>query len=180
MSKNRTAATLAVLALPVALTLGACGNGDDTKASKAISDSIMKQQAGSTSSILSMKRKDATCIGDGFVDKIGTDKLKKYGLLTKDLKSDKSVSNIKMSAGDAKSATGVLFSCTDVQTMMTRAIGSSAQTKSLPAGIKACINKAFTDDNLRPMFTMVFQGRQSEAQKQLTTPLLKCASGKAG
>ena len=73
MSKNRTATALAVLAVPLALSLGACGNGDDTKASKAISDSIMKQQAGSTSSILSMKRKDATCIGDGFVDKIRCD-----------------------------------------------------------------------------------------------------------
>ena len=177
MPMTRTAAAAVVL---VALTgsLGACGNGDDDKASKAISDSIIKQQgSGGAGSILSMDRKDADCIGDGFVDKIGTDQLKKYGLLTKDMKTKQSVSNIKMSAGDAKSASTVLFGCTDVEKMMGKAIGGSAQTKSLPASVKACISKALTEAQLRPMFTKVFQGQQTEAQRELTEPLMKCAQG---
>lgn len=179
MSKIRTAAVLAVLTLPLGLTVSACGNGDDDKASKAISDSLVKKQSGD-STILTLKRKDADCIGDGFVDKIGTKKLQKYGLLTKDLKTDRTVSNLKMSAGDAKGASGVLFSCTDVSKMVNNAVGSSAQAKSLPSSVKTCISKALTDDTLKPMFTKVFQGQSAAAQKELTAPLMKCASGSGG
>ena len=177
---TRTAVVLAGLAVPFALTVSACGNGDDDKAAKAISDSIMKQQSGGASTILSVKRKDADCIGKGFVDKIGTKKLEKYGVLSKDLKAKTVLTNAKMSAGDAKSASSVLFSCTDVPAMVTKAIGSADQTKSLPASVKTCIKKAFTEDNLRPVFTDAFQGLQSEVQKDLTAPLMKCARGGAG
>ena len=180
MSKTRTASVLAGLALPLALTVSGCGNGDDDKAAKALSDAIMKQQSSGTTSILQVKRKDADCIGTGFVDKIGTDKLEKYGVLTKDLKAKKTLTNAKMSAGDAKTASSVLFSCTDVPAMVTKAIGSSGQTKNLPAGIKTCIKKAFTEDTLRPVFVDAFQGLQAEVQKDLTAPLMKCATGGTG
>jgi hypothetical protein len=162
MKKTLTAAVLTALAF----TLSACGGNDDAEASKAISDSIMKSQNSqdsSASQFLSMKRKDADCIGDGLVDKIGTEKLQKYGLLTKDNKTDKGVGDVKMSASDSESATGVLFDCTDVEGMM-----------------QTAITKSGTEKNLRPMFTKIFQGKQEEAQKDLTTPMMKCATGSAG
>jgi hypothetical protein len=175
MTKILTAAVLTVLAMSVS----ACGSNDDAKASKAISASIMKSQksTGSTSSFFSMKKKDADCIGDGLVSKIGTDKLKKYGLLTKGLKTKDSVTDVKMSSGDASSATGVLFKCTDVVGMMKTSLTKSG---SVPATMKACVDKALTEGNLRPMFTKIFQGQSAAAQKELTTPLMKCATGSGG
>ena len=65
----------------------------------------MKSQKASSdnaSSLLSLKQKEADCIGKGLVDKIGTDQLKKYKLLTKDNKASKDVTAVKMSAGDAE------------------------------------------------------------------------------
>jgi hypothetical protein len=176
MTKTLTLAVLTVLAF----ALSGCGNGDDTKASKAISDSIIKSQkktADSSSQFFTMDRKDADCIGDGLVDKIGTDQLKEYGLLTEKLKTKESVTNLKMKAADAKSATSVLFDCTNVEDMMQTAITKSG---SVPAAMKACVNKTLTEKNLRPMFTKIFQGKQSEAQKDLTAPMMKCATGSAG
>jgi hypothetical protein len=165
----------AVLFGVAVLSLGACGgSNDDAKASKAISDSLMKSSSSSTSKLLTMKRSDADCIGQGLVDKIGTDKLEKYALLTNDLKAKDSISDTTMPARDATVATRVLFACTDVEAMMRSAIDRSS---SVPKKMKACVDKALTESTLRPVFDEIFQGRQDEATKALTEPLTKCATG---
>jgi hypothetical protein len=175
MTKTLNVAVLTVLSL----ALGGCGGNDDAKASKAISDSIMKEQkAGGASQILDVRRKDADCIGDGLVDRIGTDKLKKYGVLSDDLTSKKSITGAgKLSAGDAKSATGVFFDCTDMEGMMRRAVGGNA---NIPRSMKTCIDKTLTEANLRPFLELTFQGKTAEAQKLLAGPMSKCAVGNKG
>ena len=144
-------------------------------AAKAISDSIMSSQAaanGSTQFFL-MSRADADCIGQGLVDKIGEDQLKKYKMVT-DGANGATVGTAKMSAADAKAATDVVFECTDVASMMQKAINKSG---SMPKQMRNCVNKALTEENLRSMFSKIFEGKQVAAQKQLTTPLLSCAKG---
>ena len=168
--------TLAALAATLlALTLGSCGNNDDAEASQAISASIMKSQSSSgdsASQLLSLKKKEADCIGSGLVDKIGTDQLKQYKLLTKDNKAGQDVTRVKMSKGDAESATDVLFGCTDVPGMMKKAMNSSGQ---VPAQMRACVDKTLTEQALRGMFTNVFQGNEEQAKKDLITPMMRCA-----
>lgn len=172
--------TLAALAGTVlALGLTSCGNNDDAQASKAISDSIIKSQksAGNASQLLDLKRKDADCIGHGLVDKIGTDQLQKYKILTKDLKANKDLTGVTMSPGDAKSATDVLFGCTDVPGMMKKALNSSGQ---IPAQMKACVSKQLNESTLRPMFEKVFNGKEKEATQGLIQAMSKCGLGSAG
>jgi hypothetical protein len=176
MTKTLAAGLLAVMAL---LLTGCGGNNDDAQAANAISDSIMKEQksSGQSSQFFSMDKKDADCIGKGLVDKIGTDQLQKYGVLTKDNKTKSDVTNVKMSEGDAKSATDVLFKCTDVQGMMQKALDQSG---NVPAAMKDCVHKVLNDDNLRAMFEKIFAGQQDEAQKALVQPMMKCATGNQG
>ena len=166
-----TAALAALLLGLTACTGGGAANADDAKASKAIADSIMKEQssaAGGAADVFRMQRKEADCIGDGLVDKIGTDKLKKYGFLTKDLKTAKTMDSVKMSADDAKSASDTLFSCADVKQMVNKAMGD------VPPSTKACLDKVMTEDNLRQLFTMMFQGKSDEAGQKLVAPMMKC------
>lgn len=176
---KKTLATAAAVVL--ALGLSSCGSGgDDAAASQALSDSIMKsQKAGSNdaSSLLDLKQKEADCIGDGLVDKIGADQLKEYKLITADNKANKDVTDVKMSKGDAKSATDVLFDCTDVPGMMNKAMTSSGQ---VPKEMQACVTKALSDTALRGMFTEVFAGNQDGAQQKLIQPMMKCAQPSAG
>jgi Flp pilus assembly protein TadD len=175
MKKTLAAGLLAAMAL----LLTGCGGNDDAQAAQSISDSIMKEQksSGQSSQLFSMDKKDADCIGKGLVDKIGADQLQKYGVLTKDNKTKDQVTNVKMSAGDAKSATDVLFKCTDVQGMMQKALDQSG---NVPAAMKACVNKVLTEDNLHTMFEKIFAGQQDEAQKALVQPMMKCATGSQG
>lgn len=174
MTKTLAAAVLTVLAL----TLSACGGNDDATASKNISASLMKaQKSGGASQLFTLKKKDADCIGNGFVDKIGTDKLQKYKFLTKDNASAGKIDNLKMSATDATAASTVLFGCTDISTKIKGAITGSG---NVPAAMKACIDKALTDKVVRGVITKTFEGRSSEIQKDLTAPLTRCATGSGG
>jgi hypothetical protein len=187
MIKTLTAAVFVVLLL----ALSACGGGDsesggsapETSASadrdeatavKSISDSLMSAQKSgdSTTQLLSMKRKDADCIGEGMVDKVGTEQLQKYGMLTEDMKAGTSLSSLKMSKADADSTTDVVFSCTDVEAMMKSAMGRAG---TIPKQLQPCIDKVLTEENIRPMFSKIFEGKQAAAQKELATPLLACA-----
>ena len=150
--KKLTAASVLGAAL---LSLTACGgsgsssstdaasstrSAQDVKASKSISASIMKGQKAATGSsqLFTMSQKDADCIGNGLVDKIGVEQLQTYKLLDKNLKTRNSVTNAKMSAKDAESASSVLFGCTDVQGMMKKAISKSG---NLPPAMKPCVDK---------------------------------------
>ena len=175
MRKVWTATVLTALAL----CLSACGNSGDDEAAQNISDSIMKAQKSSSGSsqFFAVKRKGADCVGKGFVDKIGTDQLQDYGLLNKDNKVKGNVTGLKMSAGDAKSATDVLFGCTDVETMIKKAMADSG---TVPKAMQSCVDKALTEDNLRSMFNQLFQGDSKAANKALVQPMTKCALGSQG
>ena len=196
MTKTLTAAVLAVLML----LLTACGGGsdsdsssssssssastsssaattasnDDAKAAKSISDSMVQatKSGSSSSQLLSLNRKDADCIGTGMVDKVGTTQLQKYGMLTEDMEAGTAMAGLKMSKADAEATTDVVFGCTDVETMISKAIN---QTGTVPKKVQRCVDKTLTEERLRPMFTKIFQGQQAAAQQELTTPLLACA-----
>ncbi len=175
MHRALPAAALAALVLSLSGCSGSSSKDADAnanaKASRAIADSIMKSGDSSTK-LLSMRRKDADCIGKGLVDEIGTDRLKKYGLLTKDDTAKRAINNVNMSAKDAKATTDVLFRCTDVESMMNTAV---SQTGNMSKKAKACVNKALNEKTLRPVFDQMFQGNQDAASKALTGPITKCA-----
>jgi hypothetical protein len=177
MNKALAAAAAAVLALG----LSSCGGGDDdAQASRALSDSIMKSQSSGgdpASSLLSLKKKDADCIGKGLVDEIGTDQLRAYKLLTDDNLASKSVTDVKMSKHDAAAATDVFFGCIDVPAKVQKVVASSGQ---VPAAIQACVTKALDDETLRSVFTQIFAGNQDAAQQRLVDPVSKCAAPSGG
>ena len=168
---------LATLLLPLTGCGAIGGSSDGDKAAKAISDSIMQGQQGGAGDVLSVKRKSADCIGHGLVDEIGTEKLQSYGFLTKDLKTDEGVTDVKMSPADAKTATDVLFGCTDVEQLMQDAMASRAE---LDAKTKACIDDALGEKALRSVFENVFAGKRQEASNALAKPLMKCVAGTFG
>lgn len=171
MTKTLASAALAGLLF----TLTACGSGDDEKAATAISDSIIEEQKGAEgSNVFKLERKEADCIGEGFVDKIGTDQLQEYGFLTEDLKTAKQLTNVEMSTEDAESASDTLFECADVQKMLTQAMGD------VDAKTKACIEDVLTEDALRTLFTKMFSGKQEEAGRELIEPMMKCSTAGLG
>jgi hypothetical protein len=180
--RAKTILATAVLA-GLTLTAGGCGGSggsddEDAKAAREISDAIVTQQksAQGPAALLAIRRKDADCVGKGLVDKIGTDKLKTYGVLTQDGKAKKDVTEVKMSAADATAATDVLFGCVDVESRVERALAKSG---TIAPDLRTCVNKVVNEKTLRSVFEDVFQGRQGAAQR-LVGPITGCAVGNGG
>lgn len=164
----------AVLLGTLLLALTACSGGDDdAKAAQAISDAIMESQEGQQGAgaqMFTLPREDADCIGAGFVDEIGTERLQEYGFLTEDLESASNFTDVEMSQEDAASAADTLLACADVQQMMGTAMAD------FDAETRACFEEVLTDEALRSLFTKMFSGRQDEAAQELTAPMMECAA----
>jgi hypothetical protein len=169
---RRTLAATAIAALT--LTLAACGGGseDDETAAKAISDSIMDEENGGTADVFAMERSEADCIGDGFVDEIGVEQLQEYGFITEDLKAEP-MTGVKMETADAEAATGVLFDCADVTELMSEAMAAGQQVDKKT---RECLEEVLTEDKLRTMFTLMFSGKQDQANQEVVRPLMECAA----
>ena len=169
MRISRPTVLLAALLLP----LTACGGGDDdAKAAKAISDSIMESQEDQAggAQMFTMPREDADCIGEGFVDQIGTEQLQEYGFLNEDLTAAEDFTDVKMSEEDAGSAADTLIECADVEQMMSEAMGE------VDAKTRECFEEVLTEDALRSVFTKMFSGKQDEAGQELIQPMMECAA----
>lgn len=158
--KIRTVGAAAVLAL----TLSACGSGDEEKASKAISDSIME----SNDRTFEVTRKQADCVGDGLVEQIGTEKLTEYGLLTEDLKAGEGIANVKMSQEDAESAADVMGECADIRKLFTEAMGE------LPEEARTCVDEKLTDEVLDDFLVAIFMDDQEKGAQDMMSALQEC------
>jgi len=165
MKTRALAASAAVL-----LMLTACGGGGDEQKAK---DAISKELMSSSSSDFSFEQKDADCIAEGMVDKIGVDQLVEYGILTDSMGADKVPSDVKMSDDDAEAAADVFVGCTDVSKVIKEALGAGMTPE-----MSDCLDKALTDDLLHDFMAAAFKGDTgSDAMAGLTEPLTQCMMG---
>ncbi len=167
--RTRTRGLVAALALVLSASLTACGGGDEEKASKAISDSLMQENEES----LSVTQEQADCISDGFVDKIGVDQLKEYGVLTDDLEAT-DTGDIELSEEDAGKAADSVMDCADFKEMFAQGFG-----EDLPAEAKECVDTALTDDVVKQFLTGIFAG-STDGQQELQAALSECVAGGQG
>lgn len=170
MKKN--AALVLAGGLAMTLTLSACGGGggDEAKAADAISQSMME----SSDDEFTVDEKQADCVGEGLVDKIGVDKLKSYGMLNDDLTVDDSVTDVTMEEADADNAAAVIIGCVDAQAMMAEQF---AADDTMTDEQKECVSDALDDEALTGMFSLIFQGKEEEATNELMGPLMSCMMG---
>ncbi len=164
----------AAVATALLLTLSACGSDEDATASKAISDTLVDSGGDNGSSaFFALQREEADCVGDGFVDQIGVEKLQEYGLVSKDGTKPGAMQDVTMSADDAESAVDTLFECTDVAALMNDAFG---QSPNIDATMRACLKETLDEKLLRSIFTSFFTGKTDEVNTLLGGPLTTCVT----
>ncbi len=169
MLRSTLRTILGTSGLVLLLALGACGSGDDGKAADAISESLTAEN----DELLQVTDEQADCVGEGFVDEIGTDKLTEYGILTEDLEASDEALNTKMEQADAEAAAAVLVDCTDAQKLFIEAI---TQGQDLPAEAQACIEEALTDEVVTDFFSATF-AQDTELAGEAMAPLQECMAG---
>lgn len=142
--------------LALVLPFSACGNGEDDKAAASISAQIQKDNE----SGLSVTTDEADCIGDGFVSKIGTEKLQEYKLIDSDLEATDE-GDVTMSKDDADEAATVFEDCADIKGLMSKAM----EGEGMPDGAKECVDEELTDERLHDFLVGLFSGDQSASEE---------------
>jgi hypothetical protein len=161
-------------AVPVALLLAAsgllsgCGSNDDETAAKNIKASILKEDVAGAS----LTDKQAGCLADDIVGKIGVDKLKKYGLLDKNLKVDDKLTDVKLKKDDADSMASAFTSCVDAEGLIEKQFSQAASGMSDKQ--QQCIKDVLTKDKVEEILSLTFQGKSADIQNDLRTDLVKC------
>jgi hypothetical protein len=164
--RMRTVGALSALLLVVS----GCGGGDDARAKKSISDLLMS----SSDSGLGVTRSEADCVAAGFVDDIGVDRLKTYGVLTKDAQAAKTPGDVKMSEGDADAAASAFVDCVDVQQLMLKSFPLDGMDQS----VADCVKKQFNDTAIHDFLAAGFRGEdRSSAAPEMLTAAQKCVTG---
>ena len=162
-------ATAAVLGLVGVLVLGACGGGSDADAADAIAEGLMAEN----DETFELQQEQADCVGEGFVDEIGVDKLQEYGIITDELEASDTSLDVKLERADAESAAAVLVDCTDAEQLFQDAMQVGEE---LPAEVQTCLEDALTEDMLEAFFTATFT-QDEEAMTAAMEPVIACQAG---
>jgi len=161
-------------AVPVALLLTAsglltgCGGNDDDTAAKNIKASILKEDVAGAN----LTDKQAGCLADNIVKKIGVDQLQKYGLLDKDLKVEDKLTNVKLKKNDADSMAAAFTGCVDAEGLIEKQFSQAASGMSDKQ--QQCIKDVLTKEKVEEILSLTFQGRSADIQADLRTDLVKC------
>jgi hypothetical protein len=162
--KKMTVTVLATLSL----LLTGCGN-DEGQAKDNIKASILEEDQIAGTEVT---EEDATCLSDGIVDEIGTDKLKEYGLLNDDLEVESEVGNVKMDEGDADSMADVFVDCVEAEKMLEEQF--SSMTGSLSKEQQECMKEVLDEEKVKEIMSATFQGDTAGMQSSLQEDFMEC------
>jgi len=168
---------LAAVLCAAALTLSACGNGDDDEAKKNIKAAVLEDETSLTGGTKPTEEQ-ADCIADGMVDDVGVETLQDYDLLDKDLKINDDANPTDMKEDDADALAGVFVDCIDVEEMFAAQFESGDQ--DLPEDQQECIKDAIDEDAMKDGLSASFQGEEDEGFTEMQTKMMECVTGGVG
>lgn len=160
--------TVTVL-VTVSLLLTGCGANDDDVAKENIKASILEEEDIAGTKVTD---DDATCLSDGIVDEIGTDKLKEYELLNDELEVESEVGNVKMDEGDADAMANVFVDCVEAEKMLEEQF--STMTGSLKPKQQECMKEVLDEEKVKEIMSATFQGDTAGMQSSLQKDFMTC------
>ncbi len=169
---------MAAVLCAAALTLTACGNGDDDKAKENIKAAVLEEDGTELTGGTKPTEEQADCISNGMVDEVGVEKLQEYDLLNADLEINEEADPTDMEQGDADALAAVFVDCIDVEKMFATQFSSGEE--ELPAEAQDCIKEAIDEDAMKAGLSASFQGEEDEDFNAMREEMLACVMGDIG
>lgn len=170
-------------ALSVALLLGACGADDGlSDDERTAADNLAAQisTSGQVAGDTSVTQEQSECIGTGTVSGVGLEALQGYGIVTDDLKVDKSVQGVEMNEQDAEALAGVFVDCLDTEALFERQFLSGDAAKELTQKERRCVRDVIDEEAVEEVLALSFQGETSRVYQGLQKDLVACTPGGGG
>ncbi len=151
----RTAFTALVLAA-LALSLSACGQTEEAKAS--LSRSFQKEDLGDTD----VSAEQGDCMAEAIVDGVGVDQLKEYDVLDDDGRVNDNLGDTELSEEDADIVASALVDCIGAEEIVQAQIVQDQMTKQQ----RDCVLEAIDAEQLTALISSGFQGGAPESDTQ--------------
>jgi hypothetical protein len=172
-------------------TLGGCGDGeteqdrsglsaDEQTAADNLGAQIIRDGSvsGRSSEDGAVTDEQATCIAEGAVTDVGLTVLQGYGILTEELKVDKSIQGVQMQPDDADALAGVFVRCIDAEQLFEERFLSTVP-KQRAEEAAGCLEELIDEEFVVTVLSSSFQGKATGDYDRLQKDLTACTGGKA-
>jgi len=147
----------------------------DNLAAQIIRSGTMSQQDTSEGSVTEQQ---ATCVAEGAVTEIGLAELQEYGIVTEDLRVNKSIQGVEMNGADADALASVFVDCVDAE-----ALFEERFLAMMPGGrseeLRTCVQDAVDESAVQDVLAASFKGRDTGAYAEMQKDVRSCAGGAA-
>ena len=184
MSRSARGAAAAVAAVLALGGLAGCGEDEEESGpslsadERTAADNLAAQitRSGSMGEApSSVTDEQAGCIGEGAVTEVGLGALQDYGIITEDLRVDRSIQGVRMEREHADALAGVFVDCIDAEALFEQRFLDQLPPGDSPADRRACVEEAVDEDAVREVLSASFQGRTSRAYPRLERAVAACA-----
>jgi hypothetical protein len=174
---------LVVVLLLLAGALSACSAGSSggrdglTDQQRTVADNLTAEilRSGTVTGQDSVTAKQAACVAQGTVRDVGVSRLRHYGIVTADLKVDKTVQGVRMNHTDARALADVFARCIDTEGLFEDQFLKAPSAARLTAQQRRCIKGAIDKKAVVQALTSGFEGRDRQVYAGLRTRLARCA-----
>ena len=146
---------------------------DERVAAEALAGQLL--DSGSLSGRRAVARRQATCLAEGAVARVGLDRLQHYRVVTAQLESGRRLEDVRMERPDAAALADVFLRCVDAERLFEEQLLGSVPRLD-PHG-RRCIRRAVDAEAARTVLRLTFQGRAERRSDEIRDRVAGCASG---
>ena len=147
---------------------------DERVAARALAGQLL--DSGTLSGRRAVARRQATCIADGAVDRVGLDRLQHYRVVTGQLEAGQRLEDVRMDRPDAAALADVFLGCVDAERLFEEQLLGSVP--GLDPRDKRCVRRAVDAEAARSVLRLTFQGRDDRRFDDVRARLAGCAAGR--
>jgi hypothetical protein len=155
---------------------GADLTGDERVAAEALAGQVL--DSGALSGRRAVARRQAACLGEAAVARLGLDRLTHYRVLTGRLEPGRRLEEVRMTRRDAATLADVFLRCVDAERLFEEQLLASAPGLGVPG--RRCVRRAVDAEVAGTVLRLTFQHRVDRRSDVLRDRLAGCASGSGG
>ena len=120
----------------------------------------------------------ADCIAEGAVAEVGLAELQEYGIVTEDLRVNRSIQGVEMNAEDADALAGVFVDCVDAEALFEDRFLAGLPERGSEQDRRACVEEAVSVDAVQEVLAASFRGARADTYADMQQAVSSCAGGK--
>ena len=152
-------------------------SGDEQRAAENLAVQIVRSgNVSGSDSEDSVDEEQASCIAEGAVKEVGLGELQEYGIVTKDLRVNKSIQGVEMNGKHADALALVFVDCIDAEGLFEDRFLAGLPERGTDEDRRECVEEAVSVEEVRKVLAASFQGGRSPAYAAMQKAVSSCTA----